>query len=155
MRLKRGLRLFGNKKGMDHELFFTIFDYILATVVIISLLAFVSDIAKKTIFEKNYLSRDTALLLNTLSSAPGEVSYTYIENMNMLNFQFLDGRATVSSQNQKEAPAWYPYAQNKHWGYSFTPSSAFDPWPNTLVFSKEKAHIGIKQTYHDHEHKDI
>ena len=76
MQRKRGF--FHNKKGLEHETFFTMFDVVLAVVVFLALMDYVVDVQKQTIFERNYIARDTAILINTLSAAPGDVSYTYL-----------------------------------------------------------------------------
>ena len=49
----------------------------LAIVVLVLSLNYVKSIEKDTEFQKLFLSRDIALLTNTMYSLPGEIKYTY------------------------------------------------------------------------------
>ena len=109
------MRIFNSRKGLSHELFFNVFELVLASIVLLALLYFVNDIAKRTIFEKNYMARDTAILLNTLYSAPGEVIYNYNEKVEDFTFDFLNNEVKLYGKEDKEfTNIFYPFAQNKN-----------------------------------------
>lgn len=110
---KRGIRIFNNKRGLEHELFFTVFEIILVAVIVFALLSFVNDVAKQTIFEKNYLARDLALLINTIYASPGEITYSYKENTNDFTFNFHDNKVEVYKDEESEQKIFYLFAQNK------------------------------------------
>ena len=102
---------------MEKDFFFTAFDMILAVVVLYALFSFVSGVGKETIFEKNYLSRDVAIMLDTISAAPGDVSYKYTENVGDFAFDINQNAVLVKGKGQptSEGP-WgvqYPFAENK------------------------------------------
>ena len=109
------IHIFNNRKGLSHELFFNVFELVLASIVLLSLLYFVNDIAKQTIFEKNYMARDIAVLLNTLYAAPGEVTYNYNEKVEYFSFDFSNNEVKVYGKDDKESTnIFYPFAQNKN-----------------------------------------
>ena len=115
-RKKRGVNLFNNKDGISHDLFFNVFELILAAIVIIALFQFVNDVAEQTIFAKNYFARDMALLVNALYAAPGEVDYTYNEDTSNFIFDFNSNRLTVYEEGDSEdnRNILYFYAENKN-----------------------------------------
>lgn len=109
---KRNLFFYG-KKGLTYEQFFNVLELVLAIIIILALFFFVSDVAKKTIFEKNYMARDLAILLNTFYAAPGEVTYNYYENLKDFTFNFGDNKVEVSGKEDKGTNIFYPFAKNK------------------------------------------
>lgn len=109
-----------DKRGITHEMFFNIFEIVLAFIVILALFNFVNGIVKQTIFEKNYLARDLAILTNTVYAAPGEVIYNYNENAKEFEFSFDFKPNNIEikenyGEEQKElaAPIVYPFAEDK------------------------------------------
>ena len=112
---KRG-RLFNDKSGISHDLFFNVFELILAAIVIIALFKFVNDVAEQTIFAKNYFARDMSLLVNALYAAPGEVSYIYNEDTSNFIFDFNSNKLTVYEEGDTEENRniLYFYAENEN-----------------------------------------
>ena len=93
---KRGsIAIVNCKNGISHDLFFNVFEYMIAFVVLVALLQFVNGIIEQTIFEKNYLARDIALLVNTLSAAPGNIIYTYNEDTSKFLLEFNENAIIV------------------------------------------------------------
>jgi len=115
-RKKRGANLFKYKNGISHDLFFNVFELILAAIVIIALFRFVNDVAEQTIFAKNYFARDISLLVNALYAAPGKVTYTYAENTSKFILDFNDNKLTVYEEGDSEDKRniFYLYAENKN-----------------------------------------
>lgn len=113
---KRGISLiFHDKKGISHDLFFNVFELILAAIVILSLLNFVSDVAEQTIFKKNYLARDISLLVNTLYAAPVQVEYTYDEDLSDLVFEFSESRLSLYQEGGGEGvKIFYLFGEDKN-----------------------------------------
>lgn len=114
----RGIAING-KKGIIHEMFFNIFEIVLAFIVILALFNFVNDIVKQTIFEKNYLARDLAVLTNTIYAAPGELIYNYNENVKEFEFSFgfkpnnIEIYENIKKQKELAAIVTYPFAEDK------------------------------------------
>ena len=106
------LFIFNSKKGMTHELFFNVFELVLASIVLLAILYFIHDIANQTIFEKNYLARDLSVLLNTIYAAPGDVAYDYNENIAGLTFDFIGNKVQVHSKEGDSSNVFYPFAKN-------------------------------------------
>ena len=115
-RKKRGASIFKYKNGISHDLFFNVFELILAAIVIIALFKFVNDVAEQTIFAKNYFARDASLLVNALYAAPGEVSYIYNENTGKFIFDFNNKKLTVYEEgdNEDNRNILYFYAENEN-----------------------------------------
>jgi len=102
---------------MTNELFFNIFELVLAFIVILALFNFVNGVVKQTIFEKDYLARDLALLVSTLYAAPGQVTYSYNENSKDSSFvsAFMQNKVEVYEKGEAEqSRISYPFAENKN-----------------------------------------
>jgi len=112
---KRGIKLFFNRKGISHDLFFNVFELILAFIVVLAIFQFITDVVEQTIFEKNYLARDLSLLVNTLYAAPGEVSYNYGEDLNSFILNFEESKLSVFEKDEKEEDVitFYLFAENE------------------------------------------
>ena len=134
-------RLFKAKEGLDHELFFTAFDIILASIVLLALYNFVTDAVELTLFEKHYVARDTALLINALYAAPADVTYTYAEKLDGFSIDFSRQRVSIIANSQKDTPIFYPYSENAKRPVSYSPSSAN---PYMIVFTTENDKVKAK-----------
>jgi hypothetical protein len=139
---KIGARLFNNKKGISHDLFFNVFELILAAIVIIALLQFVNDVAEQTIFAKNYFARDISILVNALYAAPGDVDYIYNEDTSKFIFDFNSNRLTVYEEKDPEdnRNIFYFYAENKNYPFQDTALSHEDG--RRIKFSKSGISVG-------------
>ena len=134
---KRGAKLFNNKSGISHDLFFNVFELILAAIVIIALFKFVNDVAEQTIFAKNYFARDMALLVNALYAAPGEVSYIYNEDTSKFRFAFNSNKLTVYEEGDSEdnRNIIYFYAENEN-----------TPFPDITVINEDGKRIRFSKS---------
>ena len=126
--------IFNDKKGIIHDLFFNVFELILAFIVVLALLNFVSDVAEQTIFKKNYLARDISLLVNTLYAAPGKVEYTYDEDLSELVFEFSESRISLYKEGGEEGvKIFYLFGEDKNVPFP-------DPYP-VLTYGEEAARM--------------
>jgi len=120
MNIKRGkILIFNNRKGISHDLFFNVFELILAFIIILALFNFINDVAGLTLFKRNYLARDISLLVNALYTAPTSdavlttVDYRYDEDMRELILEFSRSRIDVNSKNDKDdIKAFYFFGEN-------------------------------------------
>lgn len=129
MNKKRGKALiFNGKKGITHDLFFNVFELLLAFIVAFALFNFVNDIIKQTIFEKNYLTRDLALIINTLYAAPGEVVYNYDEDVGEFIIDFTGdidntdnkyNRVSVYLEEESIRNIFYLFAEDKNLPFQY------------------------------------
>ncbi len=143
--IKRGI-VFSCKKGMTHELFFNVFELVLASIVLLALLFFVHGIAKQTIFEKNYLARDLAVLLNAVYAAPGELTYKYNENAAGFTFDFASGKVDVRSESKDPSNIFYPFAKNDRILFQYkTLSYATEPAKIEISKSPESVSVGKQE----------
>ncbi|MBI4453244.1 hypothetical protein HY636_01230 [Candidatus Woesearchaeota archaeon] len=116
---KESTSVFCSNRGMSHDLFFNIFELVLASIILLALLYFINDISEQTIFEKNFMARDLALLINTIYAAPGEVKYNYNENMEGFIFDFSDSKVEIKrKQDDESANVFYPFAKTKNIPFS-------------------------------------
>lgn len=112
MKKKRGFSR-GKRGEIPHDLFFNIFEAIIAVMVVFALINFYTGVRDQTIFEKNYISRDISTLLNVVSGAPGTVEYVYDEEIDKFAISLENSRvsATIKSKT-KDTPAFYLYGKN-------------------------------------------
>ncbi|MBI4452422.1 hypothetical protein HY637_03260 [Candidatus Woesearchaeota archaeon] len=139
------IKIFKCKKGMSDELFFTIFEVILVAIITVALYNFITDVSEKTIFEKNYLARDMALLINTLYAAPGEVSYAYNEDTTKfkLIYKFSPNKIEVYEKEEalQQNHPFYLFAENKNMEFGY---GEIEYREKTItMFSKNDESIGV------------
>ena len=102
-------------KKAQHELYFIIFQVILITTVAFTLFSFVSNVSEDTFIEKQFLSRDLALLLNTINTAPGNIHYIYSLEDATPSFDFILVNQKVTIQElikETQTSTEFPYAEN-------------------------------------------
>ena len=113
---KRGI--FGSKKAdINSELYFIAFEVFLAIIVMYALFSYIdrNTGTDSSIFEKSYLSRDLALLTNTIYAAPGNVFYIYkADKLRLPRFDigFSNQEVTISETGKDRLPFYYPYAND-------------------------------------------
>lgn len=117
---KRGSK-FLNKKGTLALRQSLIHLGMIALLVVVYFLmdAYVNSIAQDTEFERIFLSRDIALLVNSLYSAPGNVEYIYsFDKLDLSKFEFeLKDYSEINDIPVIEVKGYeliktYPYAKN-------------------------------------------
>ena len=67
-----------NKKGVIQMMLYVIIELVILAAVLLFLMWEVNVLAKDTSFEKRAIATDTALLLDTIQSAPGNVYALYM-----------------------------------------------------------------------------
>jgi len=87
--------LFRGRKGSTQRSYFVMIDLILLFLIAVGFLAFVAQVSSSTLFEKNYLARDLALLVDTAYAAPGSVNYLYEGNASRFVLAFEGNRVRV------------------------------------------------------------
>ena len=143
--VKRGCSSFSNKRGtiVTKQMVIHIGMLALVAVVYFFLKGYVDSIQNDAQFEMDFLTRDLALLSNTLYSAPGNVQYEYsLFNKDLNNFNFQIGSrnedATFVKVGGFEQIKKYPYGKNFNDKEQFTVSNK-----NSLRFSKEDNKIKV------------
>ncbi len=133
-----------NKSGFTHELFFNVFELVLALVVALALFQFINNVVKSTEFEKNYLARDLSLMVNTVYSSPGDVSYTYGENLGGNSFSIkLEPNSVIVREKDSEVPIFYNFAENNNILFSYNGFQT-DKDKISLMFNKLNGQIIVE-----------
>lgn len=65
------------RRGYIDPLYFRMSEVILALLVFMALMIYISNVSSDSLFEQNFLARDLALTLDSIYSAPGNVSLVY------------------------------------------------------------------------------
>ena len=116
---KRGF--FSNNKGnlITRQMLIHLGMIGLLVLIYFFLDAYVDSIRQDTQFEQLFLSRDIALLMNSLYSAPGNVEYTYsFENLDLSRYDFEfdsvhpDNMPTIII-SREQIKKNYPYGSNQ------------------------------------------
>jgi len=80
-----------DKKGDINEQMYTLIVNIVAIVIVFGIVFnHIESIRKNTLFDKAYLSRDLALLTNTIYSSPGNIFYNYPNSSNKIDITKFD-----------------------------------------------------------------
>jgi len=103
-----------NKRGVENEVLFIIIESVLIIVIFIALFQWVNSIAKDESFEKMALSRDIALMVNTVQYLPGDLEYTYlIKNIDMSKFNYIFEDNSIQIKDPKKPLiVSYPFSEN-------------------------------------------
>lgn len=120
---------------VNEEVLFFLGEIFLIGVTLLILLAWVNSIRDNTLFEKNYLARDTALLIDSIYSAPGNVNFVYsfdTVELSKFKFGFRQQRANVVEE-QGEQIIKFPYADDL---ISFSPLNLININAEELTFIK-------------------
>jgi len=141
---KRGI--FSSRRASTEEQSVFFFgEIILIGIVFLILLSYVNSIRDDTLMEKNYLSRDLALIVDSIYSAPGNIEYSYSfkdVGLEKFVFGFRKQRAVVVEENS-ELEVKFPYAENL---VSFKPLHITNINDKTLGFVKAGNNFNIQKT---------
>jgi hypothetical protein len=122
-----------NKKAIEPALWILI-EAAVITVAIIIVFSYIRSVQEDTLFMQKYLARDTALMVETMSSVPGDVVYTYQDSkadLSIYSFSFSSGNARVGLGPELTPPD-YPYYIDT----SLKPNLATVTASKQLVFAK-------------------
>jgi len=75
-------------KKAQHELWFIIFQMVLISMIFVVLMSYVNNLSKSTFYEKDFLSKDLALVTDTLFLVPGNIEYRYALDWVTPNFEY-------------------------------------------------------------------
>jgi len=95
--LKKGLK----RAEVQTKIYFMIAQLVLIAVVLLFFMMYITGIANDTLLEKNYFSRDIALLIDTAYAAPGNLEYKYPGNMGKYDFTVGFSKYKVSVGEEK------------------------------------------------------
>ena len=143
---KRGNNLFSSKRGMDIELWFNTIELIIVVMAGIILLQTINSEADSTTYKKIYLSRDNALLMNTVYSSPGDIKYYYPEETGRFDFNFKKNEIEVYEDYElKEGGAIsYPFAEDKNYILNYKDlKHKIGQQKTEIQYSKEGSNINL------------
>lgn len=146
---KRGIKLFHSKKGLDIDLWFNVFELVIVVLVGYVLFDLVNSESNNTKFEKNYLARDNALLLNMIYASPGDITYnypySYSERSNKFVFNFKQNKIEVYEPDEliEGGVVSYPFAEDKNYNLVYTTLYPKNIKENKITYSKDKKDITI------------
>lgn len=100
------------KKGLAaNDILLFIIEWSLVVLTLITMLSFVNTLAKGTLIEKNLISKDLALVLNTIQASPNTVlTHYFFDNIDLskFTFDFTNGAVSVADIPTEDAPKPFP-----------------------------------------------
>lgn len=89
-----------HKKGTE-PVIWIIIEAVAITIAIIIIFNYINTVQDDTLFMKEFLARDLALMIDTVSTVPGEVTYTYKDSKaNLSKFTYSFSKGIVDSPNK-------------------------------------------------------
>jgi hypothetical protein len=90
-----------NKKGM--AVMWYLIEAVLISFVIILFFQYIQSVKDNTMFEKQFLSRDIALMIDTINSVPGVVIYNYEDDGKIKQFEytFVDNKVQINKKDEQ------------------------------------------------------
>ena len=98
MRMKKRL---GKQGSVTHEQLYQLFEILVFLFYAYIMYSFVNDVNNSTIFEKNYIARDIAMVTNTLYASPGYVSYDYPENISRYQINIKSNKVRIKDTGKE------------------------------------------------------
>ncbi len=144
--LNESVFIFSNKKAtlITRQMLIHLGMLGLLVLTTIILFKYVKSVEEDTELQKLFLSRDLALLMNTLYSAPGDVTYTYsFDKLNLDNFNFefmeLNPDKPIVRVEDNSIKKSYPYGTILESKQTYSIAGT-----NSIKFSKSNSKIDIK-----------
>lgn len=107
----------GRKGDTDSAMFIIIFDLMMLGFLLLGLLTYVNSIEDNTHFDKKFISRDVALLVDTIYASPNDISCQYDSAQRPISdfdISFDNKRAIVTETGNPDAlKLYYPFAADK------------------------------------------
>ncbi|MFH1399601.1 MAG: hypothetical protein ABIG95_05825 [Candidatus Woesearchaeota archaeon] len=91
----------GKKGDVSNETLFTIFELIVFLFFAYIMFSFVRDIERSTLFEKNYLARDIALVIDSVYASPHKTYYAYPENVSRFQISAKLNKVRIKEAEQE------------------------------------------------------
>jgi hypothetical protein len=126
-------------EGEDREAAFWLIDLIMLMVVTFLVFQFIGNVGEVTTFQKRFLANDMALMIDTLSSVPGEVTLQYPQNTLWFGIQVKNNRVEVF-EDQKDPP----YLREQAF---FIPNARYDLNTATFIPDKDRPKESFMRTY--------
>lgn len=84
-------------------------DLVVSIAVFIILMNYVNNVGESLTFERKFLSKDIALLIESLYASPGSVSLKYPQNTFWFSYKFEDNAVSVIERGllEKKAKEWF------------------------------------------------
>ncbi|MAG91444.1 hypothetical protein CMO83_02110 [Candidatus Woesearchaeota archaeon] len=145
MKNKRGLKFLSSKKGYDIELWFNVFELTIVFVVIGLLFQTVNAEVKASTFEKLYLARDNAFLLNTIYASPGDIQYYYVEDTGdfILDFKKNEVDVYLDYELIERGSIGYPFAEDLTYSLSYIILDTSESLESRILYEKENDIIDV------------
>jgi len=134
----------GKKGTINEQLLLLIIDFVVIFIVWFALFHYVRSVERDTLFDKIYLSKDIALLTNTVYSSPGNLFYTYSSNklnLSFFDFSFEDNLVTIE-EHPKGNELSFPYATD----LSFESKLPYMETPEKIEFAKTNNKVSVKDS---------
>ena len=103
------------RRKSQSAIYWPFIEVVLVSIILISFLWYVNSIKTNTLSQKQFLSRDIALLTNIIYSSPGNLYYWYEPYpslgiiLNKFDYSLKDQKAIIKEQNLETR---YPYGEN-------------------------------------------
>ena len=144
MHKKRGL--FISRKGMDIDLWFNVFEFVVVFLAAGVLLEFINSESENITLVKNYYARDNALLISSIYASPGNVEYLYPQNIDGYTFNFKPNVVEVHKPEEKTEGGVISYIFPEDSNYIFS----YKEFPqnnngNRLKYTKNQRVINVER----------
>jgi len=114
---KRGLLKHKKATIFEKPIWFLI-DLIVSVAVFFMLLAYVDQIGESLTFERDFLSKDIALLIDSMYASPSSLTLKYPQNTFWFSYKFEDNTVEVSERGLLEKKSQSEFIKDKNLGFT-------------------------------------
>jgi len=123
-----------NKRGQSKSTVTVLMEAILLSVVIILMLSVIRKEILSTKYDKMFLARDHAMLIDTIHASPNKILLNYPQDITGFSFKYEDSTVIVYREDEGEvASESYPFTED--------PNLPFEQ--KTLVYGEEDTQKSI------------
>ncbi len=132
-----------NRKGFFIS-YWVLIEGLLISIAIVATFQYINGVKNDTLFEQKYFARDLALMADTVSTVPGDVTYTYSDSkadLSAYEYHFTKNLVEIK-ESGKDLSVTYPF----YYDNSLSPNFQSILKPDQIVFSKKGASLDISKT---------
>src|SRR3989344_7611420 len=100
-----------NKRGVEHPIIMGLVQVVIPLVVGLALFSWVNDLSSNTLYEKQFIVREAALLTSAVAASPGNVFFDV--HTKSAFFTFTDGLLDMRYHLDNN-PIAYQYRKNEY-----------------------------------------
>jgi hypothetical protein len=100
------------KRGQSHDVLWWVLNLFFLAIILLTLLYIINSILNNNMFERKYLAKDVALVMNNMYASPNTVLFVYTENQFDFDVRFQKNKVMAMKPKEGEVTGiTYPFIE--------------------------------------------